>query len=103
MQIFTVTLNPGLDRTLTVPEIRFSEVLRAADLRLDWGGKGFNVSRALQALGVESVAMGFVGGATGEMLAQGLKGLGIETDFVPIDGELPAPVIAEAEATVISK
>lgn len=62
MQIFTVTLNPGLDRTLTVPEIRFGEVLRAADLRLDWGGKGFNVSRALQALGVESVSMGFVGG-----------------------------------------
>ncbi|MDI9547203.1 MAG: 1-phosphofructokinase family hexose kinase [Chloroflexota bacterium] len=97
MQIFTVTLNPGLDRTLTVPEIRFSEVLRAADLRLDWGGKGFNVSRALQALGVESVAMGFVGGATGEMLAQGLKGLGIETDFVPIDGETRTnTVIAEA-------
>lgn len=97
MQIFTVTLNPGLDRTLTVPEIRFGEVLRAADLRLDWGGKGFNVSRALQALGVESVSMGFVGGATGEMLAQGLHGLGIETDFVSTAGETRTnTVIAEA-------
>ena len=93
--VFTVTLNPGLDRTLTVPEIRFGEVLRASDMRLDWGGKGFNVSRALHALGVESVAMGFVGGATGHMLAEGLHGLGIATDFVQIEGETRTNTVIE--------
>ena len=87
MPIFTVTLNPGLDRTLTVPAIRFNEVLRATSSQLDWGGKGFNVSRALHALGVENVAMGVVGGFTGQMLAQGLRTLGIATDFVEIEGE----------------
>ena len=93
--VFTVTLNPGLDRTLTVPEIRFGEVLRAAEVRLDWGGKGFNVSRALHALGVESVAMGFVGGATGRMLAEGLHELGIATDFTPIAGETRTNTVIE--------
>lgn len=95
--VFTVTLNPGLDRTLTVPEIRYNEVLRARDSRLDWGGKGFNVSRALKALGVESVALGFVGGAVGSMLDEGLQSLGIATDFVTIEGETRTnTVIAQA-------
>jgi 1-phosphofructokinase len=85
--IVTVTPNPGLDRTLTVPRIVFNQVMRATASRLDWGGKGLNVSRALQALGVESVAMGFIGGATGHTLERGLSDLGISTDFVPIAGE----------------
>jgi 1-phosphofructokinase family hexose kinase len=96
--IVTVTQNPGLDRTLTVPRILFNEVTRASSLRLDWGGKGFNVSRALKALGVESVAMGFVGGATGRTLAQGLTSLGIATDFIHIASETRTNVvIAEAD------
>jgi 1-phosphofructokinase family hexose kinase len=85
--IYTVTLNPALDRELTVPALQFDAVLRASALRLDFGGKGFNVSRALAALGAESVALGFVGGLTGRRIAAGLAGLGIATDFVEIGGE----------------
>jgi 1-phosphofructokinase family hexose kinase len=85
--IVTVTPNPGLDRTLTVPRITFNEMIRAAAVQLDRGGKGFNVSRALKALGAESVAMGLVGGATGQMLARGLNEIGIATDLLPVQGE----------------
>ncbi len=91
--IVTVTPNPVLDRTLTVPRIVFNEVMRATSSRLDWGGKGFNVSRALQALGVESVAMGFVGGATGQMLERGLSDMGIATDFVHIVSETRTNIV----------
>lgn len=85
--IYTLTLNPALDRELTVPEIVFDNVLRADILRVDYGGKGFNVSRALAALDEESVAVGFVGGTTGEIITAGLSRLNIRTDFVPIAGE----------------
>lgn len=85
--IYTVTLNPGLDRTLTVPELHENRVLRATTTQIDWGGKGFNVTRALHALGLPSVALGLVGGCTGQMLTQGLHELGIITDFVTIPGE----------------
>ncbi len=85
--IYTLTLNPALDRELSVPEFAFDKVLRASKVRVDCGGKGFNVSRALAALGVESLALGFVGGATGEILAVALADLGIRTDFVQIAGE----------------
>ena len=65
--IYTVTLNPALDRQYTVRDFTQNTVLRAQDSRVDIGGKGFNVSRALSQLGVSSTAMGFTGGKTGEM------------------------------------
>jgi len=85
--IYTLTLNPAFDRELTVAAFAFDKVLRASAVRVDCGGKGFNVSRALGALGAESIAVGFVGGATGESLTIGLAELGIKTDFVQIAGE----------------
>jgi 1-phosphofructokinase family hexose kinase len=116
--IYTLTLNPALDRELTVAAFAFDEVLRASAVRVDCGGKGFNVSRALAALGAESIALGFIGGATGESLTVRLADLGIRTDFVPVADETrtnisivtkdhmhylkvndPGPTIAPAEQT----
>ena len=85
--LYTVTLNPAVDRELTVPAIEFDSVLRATACQVDFGGKGFNVSRVLRSLGAASVALGFAGGKSGELLRDGLHSLGIETDFVWIDGE----------------
>jgi 1-phosphofructokinase family hexose kinase len=85
--IYTVTLNPALDRELVVPNIEFDSVLRAQECRVDWGGKGFNVSRMLMSLGAPSTALGFAGGKAGEMLQDGLRSLGIHTDFVWVEGE----------------
>lgn len=87
MTIYTVTLNPAFDREYTVPDLVFDDVLRSTPCRLDYGGKGFNVARALQAWNVPSVAMGFVGGLTGQRLTDGLESLGIATDLTSIAGE----------------
>src|SRR5215213_4864767 len=85
--IYTVTLNPALDRELTVPALLFDDVLRATATRVDCGGKGFNVVRMLAALRAESVALGFAGGHTGAILQEQLAVQGIATDFVWIAGE----------------
>ena len=85
--LYTVTLNPAVDRELTVPAIEFDSVLRASASQVDFGGKGFNVSRVLKSLGAASTTLGFAGGKSGELLRDGLHSLGIETDFVWIDGE----------------
>ncbi len=97
--IVTVTLNPGPDRTLTVPTIEYDEVLRATSLRVDWGGKGLNVSRALKALGAASIATGFAGGYAGQMVLDGLADLGIATDFVRIRGETRTNTVILEEST----
>ena len=86
-KIYTLTLNPAVDRELTVPEIEFDTVLRASAWRVDFGGKGFNVSRMLKSLGSPSTALGFAGGKSGELLKDGLEALGIGTDFVWVAGE----------------
>ena len=85
--IYSLTLNPALDRELTVPRIRINEVLRAETVRVDCGGKGLNVSRALAALGQPSIAMGFIGGDTGSRLERELAAAGVESDFVKVGGE----------------
>lgn len=73
--IYTVTLNPAVDKELVVPAIEVDKVLRSREARLDFGGKGFNVSRMLISLGRDSVAMGFAGGHNGEILRDGLESL----------------------------
>jgi len=85
--IYTITLNPAFDREMTVPEISFDCVMRAQAVMTDFGGKGFNVSRALLALGVETTALGFIGGSVGDQMVAGLTRLGIPTDFVRVQGE----------------
>jgi 1-phosphofructokinase family hexose kinase len=85
--IYTVTLNPAVDRELTVPKLEFDSVLRASESRVDFGGKGFNVSRLLKGLDAASTAIGFLSGRAGELLQDGLQSLGVGTDFVWVPGE----------------
>ena len=85
--IYTLTLNPAIDRELTVTAVEFDAVLPAIKAQVDLGGKGFNVSRLLKSMGMPSTALGFVGGRTGDRLRHGLQGLDIQTDFVSIPGE----------------
>ncbi|MBN1875393.1 MAG: 1-phosphofructokinase [Anaerolineae bacterium] len=97
--IITVTPNPVLDRTLTVHKIEFDEMTRAMAVREDWGGKGINVSRALHALGVSSVALGFAGGMIGHKLETELHTEGLTADLTAIAGETRTNIIiTEAES-----
>lgn len=85
--IYTVTLNPAIDRELVVSHIVQNTVLRASQWRVDYGGKGFNVARMLKALGTSSVALAFAGGHNGEILDRGLRSMAIETDLVWVEEE----------------
>ena len=85
--IYTLTLNPAVDLELQIDQFQFNSVVRAGSSRMDCGGKGFNVSRMLRNLGVDSTAMGFIGGYNGERLEAELTALGIQTRFTKISGE----------------
>ena len=85
--IYTLTLNPALDKEYRIPDLALDSVLRAMSLNMDFGGKGFNIARMLAAFGQDSVALGLVGGHAGQLLENGLKGLRIRTDFVHVAGE----------------
>ncbi len=85
--VVTVTVNPALDRTLRVDALTFGGVARVQTVQEDAGGKGINVSRVLRSFDYPTVALGFLGGATGRLLARALEGLAIESDFTEVPGE----------------
>ncbi|GAA2447405.1 1-phosphofructokinase [Streptomyces macrosporus] len=84
--ILTVTPNPSLDRTYELPALDRGAVLRAAADRVDPGGKGVNVSRAVAAAGRRTVAVVPLGGPEGALLARLLADHGIEAAGVPVAG-----------------
>lgn len=85
--IATVTLNPAVDQTVSTDRaLSPGEVIRVDDAQFDAGGKGINVSKYLNALGVETVATGVVGGFLGRFVTERLAEQGIDSQLVDIDG-----------------
>ncbi|MDI9530807.1 MAG: 1-phosphofructokinase family hexose kinase [Anaerolineaceae bacterium] len=95
--IITLTPNPSVERTMLVDRIKFNEILRAAPAQLEWSGKGINVSRGLRMFRQNSLAIAWVGGGAGKMLEDGLEKLGIQTDFVWVDGETRTNTVLREE------
>ncbi|SDL17621.1 1-phosphofructokinase family hexose kinase [Streptomyces indicus] len=73
--ILTVTLNTALDLTYRVERLVPHSSHRVTTVAERPGGKGLNVARVLTALGHEVTVTGFVGGATGEAVREGLSGV----------------------------
>lgn len=80
--IYTVTFNPALDYAVYLDRFEHGATNRTAREELSCGGKGINVSLVLRELGVESVALGFLAGFTGDAIGARLRELGVRTDFI---------------------
>ncbi len=80
--IYTVTFNPALDYTVTLPHLETGLVNRTESETIYPGGKGINVSIMLRHLGISSKALGFTAGFTGDMLEQLTRAEGCDTDFI---------------------
>lgn len=91
--IYTVTLNPTLDVTYLLDEIRYGEPLKAERVIKTPGGKGINVSRALRAMGMDSVAMGLVGGHVGDEFLDRLQEEGLILQMVRIKNDTRSNVV----------
>ncbi|MBK8468598.1 MAG: 1-phosphofructokinase [Candidatus Phosphoribacter sp.] len=84
--IVTLTPNPSIDRTVSVAALEHGEVNRASDSRIDPGGKGINVARALSANGTAALAVLPSGGPEGQLLQALLERSGTAYTVVPITG-----------------
>jgi 1-phosphofructokinase len=99
--IITVTLNPSLDRTIEVAELTRGAMVRATATRLDPGGKGVNVARALAAHQIATCAVVPVGGPEGAQLTAMLRSDGIDVCAVPVPGSTRSNVsVVEPDGTV---
>lgn len=80
--IYTVTFNPAIDYVVHAKKMNFGVTNRSESEEIYFGGKGINVSIVLKELGVNSKALGFIAGFTGEAIEKGISDMGIDTDFV---------------------
>ncbi|MFG2354472.1 1-phosphofructokinase [Streptomyces sp. NPDC048521] len=101
--ILTVTPNPSLDRTYEVQALERGEVIRAETERMDPGGKGVNVSRAVAAAGRRTVAVLPLGGAPGALVADLLAAQGIEAAPVAIAGATRSNIALVESDGVLTK
>ena len=85
--ILTVTLNPAIDKVYLVEDYQLGEVHRPSRTIVSPGGKGLNVAKVAYALDQKVGATGFLGGASGEFLETKVREIGIESEFLKIDGE----------------
>ncbi|MFW5654331.1 MAG: 1-phosphofructokinase family hexose kinase [Roseicyclus sp.] len=84
--VLTLTPNPALDLWLTTPEFEAGPKLRTGQVRVDPGGGGVNVSRALHRLGGATRALYASGGRRGAELCERLDHEGIPAERCVIEG-----------------
>ena len=82
--IYTITFNPSLDYIMHVDCFEEGETNRSKQEEIYPGGKGFNVSTILSRLNLETTALGFVAGFTGEEIVK--EAIKNNIDIIPIPG-----------------
>jgi 1-phosphofructokinase len=87
LMIATITLNPAIDKSLIVRGFEIGKTNRGELARLDVGGKGINVAKALKRWGATVCALGLVAGSNGRIILDALSAEGIPADFVNVPGE----------------
>jgi 1-phosphofructokinase family hexose kinase len=71
--ILTVTINPLLERRYYYQALNLSSVNRNGKLIIKAGGKGINVNRQLNKLGIKNIALLFTGGPNGKLIRETLR------------------------------
>jgi len=114
--IVTLTMNPALDKSTSTRQVIPEDKLRCADVTVEPGGGGVNVSRAIRKLGGDSLALYAAGGHTGHAYRELLQRDGLQEQRLPIEGNtresftvfeessrlqyrfsMPGPTLSEAE------
>ncbi|MDQ0192480.1 1-phosphofructokinase [Paenibacillus wynnii] len=85
--VITVTLNPALDKTVTIEGLEVGGLNRVDDIRIDAGGKGINVAKVLKGFNENVTAVGFMGGHNGKLILEGLEREGITHSFTETAAE----------------
>ncbi|WNS74582.1 1-phosphofructokinase [Bacillus sp. DTU_2020_1000418_1_SI_GHA_SEK_038] len=83
--IHTLTLNPSVDYIVGLENVEIGALNRTAYEAKFPGGKGINVSRVLKRIGVNSHAIAFIGGFTGNYIEEYLQKEGIKTNFIKVE------------------
>ncbi|PEU75131.1 tagatose-6-phosphate kinase [Bacillus cereus] len=85
--ILSVTMNPSVDISYPIHELKLDVVNRVEAVRKTAGGKGLNVARVIAQMEAGVLATGVLGGTIGEYIIQELNKVNIPNDFLKIKKE----------------
>lgn len=85
--ILTLTINPAIDRTVTVDKLVFEDRAYILDRAEAAGGRGINASQVLSAFGAKTLALLASGGPAGERMEKSLAGMGFPFEAVHVASE----------------
>ncbi|MDX2214871.1 MAG: 1-phosphofructokinase [Oculatellaceae cyanobacterium bins.114] len=85
--IATITLNPAVDHTASIPHFKAGEVNRVEWEQIDPGGKGVNVASFLTDFGFSVSVSGFLGKDNADLFQQFFEQKQIQNRFVAIAGK----------------
>ena len=91
--VYTITLNPTLDRNIWIEKIKYDDSNRIQKEERYAAGKGIDVSRVLTTLGLRNKALGFVGGFDGQEMEGRLINEGISCNFTRISGDTRTNIV----------
>ncbi|MCX7950553.1 MAG: 1-phosphofructokinase [Clostridiales bacterium] len=101
--IYTITLNPAIDKTIILDSLKKGQVNRSIYSRDDAGGKGINVAKVIKNLGYDVCAMGLIGEENKEDIYKKLEKGKIKYEFIEVDGETRTNIkIVEKEAGIFT-
>jgi 1-phosphofructokinase family hexose kinase len=98
-RLYTVTPNPALDVSGIVKNLTPNEKNTVLHERRDPGGNGINASRIAHRLGVPTLALGFIGGASGDELLRALEIEGVPHEFQMISHATRINITVTDQAT----
>ena len=101
--VITITLNPSIDRTITVNDLAIGQITRAQSTTLDPGGKGVNVSRAVSAYGCDTHAILVCGELGASWMDKQLSALSIAHTIIPSDGAVRSNMTIVSSQGVVTK
>lgn len=93
-KIITVTPNPSIDTTIWLDKFIYDDPITVSREKNDAGGKGINVSRVLNFLSTDNIAIGIVGNKNSDILNDLLEEDRVKTDFCYIDGKIRENITA---------
>ena len=98
--VITLTLNPALDQTVTVPLLRTGAVNLASEVHVNAGGKGVNVASCLADWGVPVMASGLLGRDNAGAFVSLFEDKGIADRFLRLPGSTRTNIKLVAEDTL---
>jgi len=85
--ILTLTINPAIDRTVTVDRLVFEDRAYILSVKEDVGGRGVNASCVIDSFGAPTTAILTAGGKAGAEMEKYIKKRGFPSEIVRIEKE----------------